>query len=110
MEPKSSLPCPQEPSIGPYPEPNQSSPYYPSLSLLRLFSHLRLGLPSGLIPSGFPTKALLEFRFFPMCATCPVHLILDMIFLLYLAKSTYYEAPHYTISKEFNTFSTTKNR
>jgi hypothetical protein len=29
MEPKSSLSCSQEPSTGPYPEPDQSSPYHP---------------------------------------------------------------------------------
>jgi hypothetical protein len=40
MEPESSLPCSQEPSTGPYPEPDQS--------ILILNSHLRLGLPSGL--------------------------------------------------------------
>jgi hypothetical protein len=33
MESESSLPCSQEPSIGPYPEPDQSNPYYPILSL-----------------------------------------------------------------------------
>jgi hypothetical protein len=26
MEPEGSLPCSQEPSIGPYPEPDQSDP------------------------------------------------------------------------------------
>jgi hypothetical protein len=62
MEPEGSLPCLQGPSTGPYPEPDQSNPYHPKLSLLSsislLFIHLRLGLPSGLIPSGSPTNSL----------------------------------------------------
>jgi hypothetical protein len=33
MEPESSLPCSQEPSTGPYPEPDQSNQYNPILSL-----------------------------------------------------------------------------
>jgi hypothetical protein len=32
MEPESSLPCSQEPSTGPYPESDQSSPYHPNPS------------------------------------------------------------------------------
>jgi hypothetical protein len=52
MEPEGSLPCSQEPSTGPYPEPDRASPYHPIVSLLRsiiiLSSHLRLGLPNGL--------------------------------------------------------------
>jgi len=31
-------------------------------SILTLFSHLLLGLPSGLFPSGFPTKSLYTFN------------------------------------------------
>ena len=37
-----------------------------------------LGLPSGLFPSGFPTKPLHTFLFPPMCASCPTHFILDL--------------------------------
>jgi hypothetical protein len=32
-EPEGSLPCSQEPSIGPYPDPNRSSSHHPILSL-----------------------------------------------------------------------------
>jgi hypothetical protein len=38
MEPEDSLPCSQESSTGPYPEPDQSNPYYPILSLSDQFS------------------------------------------------------------------------
>jgi hypothetical protein len=41
-----------------------------------LSSHLRLGFPSGLLPSGLPTKILYAPITSLMRATCPVHLIL----------------------------------
>jgi hypothetical protein len=34
MEPEGSLPCPQEPSTGPHPEPRQLNPYHPILFLV----------------------------------------------------------------------------
>jgi hypothetical protein len=34
MEPEGSIPCSQEPSTGPYPQPYQSNPHYPILLLL----------------------------------------------------------------------------
>jgi hypothetical protein len=75
MEPEASLPCSQEPSASPYPEPDQSSPYHPILSLWDTFYYYRptYVLVFLMVPSGFPTKTLYAF-FSPMLATCPAHL------------------------------------
>jgi hypothetical protein len=49
--------------------------------------HQRLGHPSGLFPSAFPTNKLYTFLFPPICATCPAHLIiLDIIILIILGE------------------------
>ena len=45
-------------------------------SNLILSTYLRLGLPNGLLPSGFPTKTLYTPLSSPKRATCPAHLIL----------------------------------
>jgi hypothetical protein len=85
MEPEASLPCSQEPSTRPYPEPDQSSPSHPiSLRYILILSpHLHLGLASGLFPSGFPTKILYAFVLHAL--PIPAHLILlDLIILITL--------------------------
>jgi len=60
---------------------NQISPFratYPTSrrSILILFSHLGLGLPSGLLPPGFPTNLLHVPLLSPIRTTCSTYLIL----------------------------------
>jgi hypothetical protein len=56
-------------------------------SILILSTHLRLGLPSNLFPSGFRTDILYVLFFSHIRATCPAHLILlDLIILIILGE------------------------
>jgi hypothetical protein len=79
METEGSLPCSQKPVTGPYPKPDEfirNIPFYFSMIYLVLSSHLLLGPPRGLFPTGFPTETLYAFLFCPFCTTIPTHLIL----------------------------------
>jgi hypothetical protein len=87
MEPEGSLPS-QEPATCPYPEPKwikSISPNPISLrSILMLSTHLRLGLPSGLLPPGLPTKMFYAPLTSPMRATCPTHKYFSTVSLIRL--------------------------
>ena len=73
----------------------QSIPPHPTSwrSILMLSSHLRLGLPSGLFPSGFPTKTLYRPLLSPTRATCLAHLI-----LVYLISRTIFGGQYKSLS------------
>jgi hypothetical protein len=75
---------------------------------LILSSHLRFGLPSGLFPSGFPTKILYKPFLSPISATCPAQLILVDSFTQSVLDEEYrslstslYSLLHYHVSTSF---------
>jgi hypothetical protein len=77
MERKDSLPCPQEPTTGPYPDPYEPvTPHHPSSlrSILILPSYVCLYLPRCLFPTGYPTKTSYA------CLSSPI--IIEFIILI----------------------------
>jgi hypothetical protein len=99
FKPEGSLPRSQEPSTSTYPKPDRSSPPHPiSLkSILILSTHLRLSLPSGLLPA-FPPISYTHSSSPPIRATCPAHLILlDFIILIIFTSHTLYSVFNATL-------------
>jgi hypothetical protein len=67
-----------------------------------LSTHLRLGLPSGLFLSGFPTNILYAFLS-PIRATCLRHLILlDLIILIMFGEE--YNINYNKLWEKYKTF------
>jgi hypothetical protein len=84
MEAKGSLPCSQEPSTGPYPQPNESSPYNPILSKIHFSIILQpTSWSSFWLSHQYPICILL----LPLHAKWPANLILlDLIILIILGE------------------------
>jgi hypothetical protein len=77
MEPEDSLSYSQDPVTGLYRGPDESNlqpqSYFYNIHFT-IVLHVRLGLPSGIFPLGFPPNILYAQFFSPTCATCPIHL------------------------------------
>jgi hypothetical protein len=97
-----SLPHLQQPVTCSHPEPDQSTPcphHTVWKSVLILPFHLRLGLPSGLFPSGIPIKTLYTSLLCVLRATCSAHLI-----LLDLIIRTIFGEEYRSLSSSFRSF------
>ena len=74
-------------------------------SILILSTHLRIGLPSGLFPSGFPTRTLYAPLSSPIRARWPAHLILlDFITRTILGEECKIIIINNNIIEQINTF------
>ena len=102
MESEGLLPFLQAPDISPCPEPDQSSSCPPAHFLkttLILSSHLRLGLPSGPFSEFSPSKSSMHLSSPSIPATCPSHLILDLITRMIFGEDIIYSiAKHRSVS------------
>ena len=99
MEPEGSLPLSQAP---PAPILSQLDPVrtpHPTSwrSILILYSHLPLGLPSGLFPSGFPTKNLFTSLLSSIRAARPTNPFSILSSLQYLVRCTDHYARYYVV-------------
>jgi hypothetical protein len=73
MEAAGSLLCSQDPSTGPFPEPDASSPRLP-IYFPKIYSNVII--PSTPMSSVFPTEILYAFLIGSIWAIYPTHLIL----------------------------------
>jgi hypothetical protein len=78
METEYLIPRSQEPTIRPYPEPDQSSSHHPiSLThIVILFTHLRLSFPNSLFHFWLPYQSPVRIPLLPIRATYPLHFVL----------------------------------
>jgi len=80
---KGSVLCSQKSATGTYSDPDESSPHLHILYKIRFhIIHLRLGLPSGLFPSSFPTKIMYALFISLIRAKCLTHFILYLIIVI----------------------------
>jgi hypothetical protein len=100
MEPEGSLPCSQEPSTGPYPEPDRSSPTHPiSLRFISILStHLRWSSQRSLslwLSHQYPTCIPSPHSCYMPRPSHPPWLDHSNYTWRKKSTSTDYEAPHY---------------
>jgi len=101
MEPRVSLPRSQQPATCPRPEPFKPVHAFPTDFFkiqINISSHLLLGLPCSLVPSGCPTKTL-HTPLWPRYVPNALYIsLLDLITQICLVRSRYHEASRYAVA------------